>query len=363
MKKNLLLASLILSTFFCAAQKIKPEWGVNFFAVADNREYEPAQHQIPQSILGAWLVPELGLTFDSVHHLRAGVGLQRYFGSPYQTLDQVEYVAYYHYNLKPFELYVGNFPSRALLSDYPAALLYDSITDLRLNMGGIFWKIYGNKWSTNIWLDWTGHQTEQQRETFLVGIAAKYQHRNFYGALQSYMNHYAGVMGPANDTMHIVDNGMARLCIGFSLPQNKILDSLNINAGLLASYSRERGVDDKYATPMGFMSEVMIEKFGFGIKNTLYVGDNQMPLYQKYAGQHLYWGDPFYQNTFYNRTDFYIQLFNYNRVQARFTWAMHAAEGLLSHQQLFTLNVNLDSSQKKGQRLNNHKTLADWIRK
>ncbi len=361
MKKTLLSALLTFSAFFCFAQNLKPEWGVNFFAVADNREYEPAQHQIPQSILGAWLVPEIGLTFDSVHHLRAGVGMMRYFGSPYQGLDEVQYVAYYHYNSKPFELYVGNFPSRALLSSYPAALLYDSITDFKLNIGGIFWRIHGQQWNTDIWLDWTGHQTEQQRESFLVGIAGSYRYRNFYGAVQSYMNHFAGVMGPANDSLHIVDNGMARLCLGFSLPTNKILDSLNINAGLLASYTRERGVDDKYTTPMGFISEIMVEKFGLGVKNTLYVGENQMPLYNKYAGQQLYWGDPFYQNTFYNRTDFYIQLFDTNRVQGRFTWAMHAAEGFLTHQQLFTLNVNLDSFQKKGQRMNNRKTLAGWL--
>lgn len=362
MKKTLLSIILISSTLFCLAQNLKPEWGVSFFAVADNREYEPAQRQMPQSILGAWLVPEIGLSFDSVHHLRAGIGMQRYFGSPYKGVDNVQYVAYYHYNFKPFELYVGNFPSRALLADYPAALLYDSITDLRPNMGGIFWRIYGERWHTNIWLDWTGHQTYEQRETFLVGIAGKYELGNFYAAVQSYMNHFAGVMGPANDTMHLVDNGMARLCVGFSLPSNFLLDSLNINVGTLASYTRERSVDDGHFAPAGFMGEVTLEKFGLGVKNTLYIGENQMPLYPKYGSQHLYWGDPFYQNKFYNRTDLYIQLFDTNRVQARFTWAMHAAEGFLSHQQLFTLNVSLDSFQKKGKRSNNRKTLAGWIR-
>jgi len=363
MKKTLLLFVLALSAYLSLAQNIQREWGVNFYAVADNREYDPAQYQMPQSLLGAWLTPEAGLTFDSVHHLRVGVGLMRYFGSPYKDLDQAEYVAYYRYNLKPFELYVGSFPSRNLLADYPAALLYDSITDFRLNMGGVFWCIYGKQWHTNIWLDWTGHQTYEQRETFLVGIAGSYRYRNFYGAVQSYMNHFAGVMGPANDTMHIVDNGMARLCVGFSLPANAWLDSLNINAGVLASYSRERSVDKQYRTPTGFIGEIMLEKFGLGVKNTLYVGKNHLPLYHKYGAQHLYWGDPFYQNKFYNRTDIYIQFLNTHRVQARFTWALHAAEKILSHQQRFTLSVTLDSAQPKEQPRSNRQTLARWIRR
>jgi hypothetical protein len=365
MKKTLLLAvlaSLALGAHPALAQKLQPEWGLGFYAVADNREYDLAQSQMPQSLLGAWLTPEAGLAFDSVHHLRAGAGILRYFGSPDKGIDQLQYTAYYRYHLKPFELYVGSFPARALLADYPAALLYDSIADFRPNMGGVFWRIYGARWHANIWLDWTGHQTYEQRETFLVGIAGSCRLGSFYAAAQSYMNHFAGVMGPANDTLHIVDNGMARLCAGFSLPANAWLDSLNINAGALASYSRERSVDEKYRASTGFIGEITLEKFGLGVKNTLYVGENQMPLYPKYGMQHLYWGDPFYQNKFYNRTDIYVQFFDTDRVQARFTWALHAAEKILSHQQRFTLSVRLDSAQPKGQPRSSRKTLAGWIR-
>ncbi|MDR0688202.1 MAG: hypothetical protein LBF55_05895 [Prevotellaceae bacterium] len=347
--------ALLLTASLCAAQGIQPEWGAAFYSFADNREYEPEQRQIPQSILGAWLAPEVGVQLDSVHRLRAGVGLLRYFGSPAQGLDKVEYVAYYHYNRKPFELYVGSFPARSLLADYPNALFYDSIAYLRLNSGNIFWRISGERWRTDIWLDWVGHQTEMQREAFLVGIAGKYQLKRAYAALQSYMHHFATVAGIGNQ--HIVDNGMARPCLGVSLPVNFLLDSLNINAGLLASYSRERGVDERYRFSTGFISELLIEKFGIGLKNTLYIGDNQLPLYEKYSAERLYWGDPFYRNTFYNRSDFYVQLFGSSRVQARFTWSLHAAAGLLSHQQAFTLNVSLDSRQKSGAGRGNRRTI------
>ncbi|MDR1416035.1 MAG: hypothetical protein LBJ57_01290 [Prevotellaceae bacterium] len=353
------LALLLTIANLCAAQRVQPEWGATFFSFADNREYKPEQRQIPQSILGAWLAPEVGLRFDSVHHLRAGVGLQRYFGSADKGVDQVEYIAYYHYHSKPFELYVGAFPARHLLADYPNALFYDSITNLRLNSANIFWRIFGDRWHTDIWLDWAGHQTETQREAFLVGIAGRYQLKRAYAAVQSYMHHFATVAG--STPQHIVDNGMARPCLGISFPAGFLLDSLNINVGVLASYSRERSVDDGYRFSTGFISEAQIEKFGIGLKNTLYVGENQLPLYEKYSAEHLYWGDPFYQNTFYNRSDFYIQFFDTRRVQARFTWSMHAAARILSHQQTFTLNISLDSGQKVDAKRHNRQTIAQRL--
>ncbi|MDR0687449.1 MAG: hypothetical protein LBF55_02035, partial [Prevotellaceae bacterium] len=324
-------------------------------------EYKPEQRQIPQSILGSWLVPEVGLQLDSVHHLHTGVGLQRYFGSAEKAPDQVAYVAYYRYCAKPFELYVGSFPAQRLLADYPNALFYDSIVNLRLNSANIFWKIFGQQWHADIWLDWSGHQTQVQREAFLVGIAGKYTYKKAYAALQSYMHHFATVAGATDQ--HIVDNGMARLCVGVGAPAGFLLDSLNVNAGVLGAYSRERSVDPRYQFSGGFFCEAAVEKFGIGIKNTLYIGENLMPLYGKYNAEHLYWGDPFYQNTLYNRSDFYVQLFDTDRVQARFTWSMHAAAGFISHQQMFTLNVHLNSRQKPGAKRQTRQTLAGALKK
>jgi hypothetical protein len=352
---------LLLAVCPCPAQRVQPEWGVTFFSFADNREYKPEQRQIPQSILGSWLVPQVGLQLDSVHHLCAGVGLQRYFGSAEKAPDQVAYVAYYRYCAKPFELYVGSFPAQRLLADYPNALFYDSIVNLRLNSANIFWKIFGKQWHADIWLDWSGHQTQVQREAFLVGIAGRYRFKKAYAALQSYMHHFATVAEQIDQ--HIVDNGMARLCAGVGTPAGFLLDSLNVNAGMLGAYSRERNVDPRYRFSGGFFGEATFEKFGIGVKNTLYIGQNLMPLYGKYGADHLYWGDPFYQNTLYNRSDFYVQLFDTDRVQARFTWSLHAAAGLTSHQQMFALNVSLDSRQKSGAKRQNRRTLAGGLKK
>jgi hypothetical protein len=353
-------AVVLLVSLDCVAQRFQPEWGVSFFAFADNREYKTEQLQIPQSILGSWFVPEVGLRFDDVHHLHAGVGLQNYFGDVKQLPSQVEYLAYYRYCAKPFELYVGAFPARQLLADYPNALFYDSIVNLRLNSANIFWRIFGEQWHTNLWLDWSGHQTETQREMFLVGIAGRYQFRNAYAAMQTYMHHFAGAAG--RDDQHVVDNGMARLCLGIGTI-GSTLDSFNINVGLLGAYSRERGVDLSYRFSGGFFSEATFEKFGIGIKNTLYIGENLMPLYNRYGAEHLYWGDPFYQNTFYNRSDLYIQFLDTHRVQARFVGSMHVAAGIVSYQQMFTLNLNLSNQQNTGTKRHTRRTLASELSK
>ncbi|MDR2814765.1 MAG: hypothetical protein LBB79_08980 [Prevotellaceae bacterium] len=351
--------ALLSTACLCAAQGVQPEWSAAFFSFADNREYDLKQRQMPQSILGSWLVPEVGLRFDSVHRLHAGVGLQHYFGSAEKVPSQVEYVAYYRYCAKPFEMYAGSFPARTLLADYPNALFYDSVVNLRLNSANIFWKIFGEQWHADVWLDWAGRQTETQREAFLVGIAGRYRLKKAYAALQSYMHHFAHAAGETDQ--HIVDNGMARLCLGVGASVGFLLDSLNINAGMLGAYSRERGVDPRYRFSGGFFSEATLEKFGIGVKNTLYIGQNLMPLYGKYSAEHLYWGDPFYQNSFYNRSDFFVQLFDTHTVQARFTWSVHAAAGLITHQQLFTLEVNLGSQQKSGAKRKNRQTLAGWL--
>ncbi|MDR0414953.1 MAG: hypothetical protein LBH84_06015 [Prevotellaceae bacterium] len=360
MKLLKILPPLLLTASLCAAQSsVRPEWGAAFFTFADNREYEPEQRQIPQSLLGSWLAPEAGLRLDSTHHLRAGLGLQRYFGSSDKVVDKMEYIAYYRYNSKPFELYVGTFPARHLLADYPNALFYDSITNMRLNSANIFWRIFGERWHTDIWLDWSGHQTETQREAFLVGIAGKYQLNRAYAAVQSYMHHFAVVAGVT--PQHIVDNGMIRPCLGMSLPAGGLLDSFNINVGVLASYSRERSVDQQYRFSTGFFSELMVEKFGIGLKNTFYSGEDQLPLYDRYGAEHLYWGDPFYRNTFYNRSDFYVVIFDTRLVQARFTWSVHAAAGLLSNQQTFTLNIGVDSGEKANANRHNRRTIAQLL--
>ncbi|MDR3366176.1 MAG: hypothetical protein LBO71_04325 [Prevotellaceae bacterium] len=360
-RRILAFAALLLSASLCAAQGLQPEWSATFFAFADNREYKPEQRQVPQSLLGSWLVPEVGLRFDSIHRLCTGVGLLQQFGDVEKFPSRVEYVAYYRYCAKPFELYAGVFPAQQLLADYPNALFYDSIVNLRLNSANIFWKIFGEQWHADIWLDWAGRQTATQREAFLVGVAGRYRIKSAYAALQSYMHHFAGAAGRSDQ--HIVDNGMARLCLGVATPVGLLLDSLNANAGMLGAYSRERSVDPHYRFSGGFFGEVMLEKFGVGVKNTLYIGDNLMPLYAKYSAERLYWGDPFYQNTLYNRSDFYVQLFDTHSVQAKFTWSMHAAAGILSHQQLFTLNVNFNSQQKSGAKRHNRRTLAGGLKR
>ncbi|MGL4908271.1 MAG: hypothetical protein ACRC3G_02970, partial [Bacteroidales bacterium] len=242
MRKTFLTLLFFSYTLYLFATDINPEWGVNFFTFVDNREYKKVQYQTPQSLLGTWLAPEMGLRVDSTHQIRAGVSMQKHFGSNENFIDQLRYTAYYRYNAAPFELYVGSFPLRTLMADYPAAMMYDSILYLRPNMGGIFWKIHQSNWHTDIWLDWTGRQTDVNRESFLVGIAGKYSWKNnIYLSGQSYLNHFAKKASPSEDEEHgIVDNGMGRLCVGFTLSESKLLDSLNINIGGVGDYSRYR---------------------------------------------------------------------------------------------------------------------------
>lgn len=355
--KQLSILFAILFSVQVSAQMFQPEWSVNMYGFADNREYN-SSYQIPQSMLGVWLAPEVGLRFDSVHHVRVGVGLLREFGSPKEWLDQADYAAYYLYDAKPFKFYMGVFPGRELLADYPAVMLYDSISNYHQNLGGIYWSIYQNKWNFDLWLDWDGRQTSDNRERFIVGLKAKVQPNIFYASVQAYMRHYAGTT--SGDDLY--DNMMARVCAGISWGGNSILDSLNVNVGGVFGYSRHRAIDERHK-PVGLLSEVTLEKFGIGVKNSFYTGDEQQAMYSKPdIGGKLYLGDPYYRNRTYNRTDFYINFIETGRVSARFVYSLHAAEKELSHQQQFFLLINLDSNKKDAYPKSNRRTLASWFK-
>jgi hypothetical protein len=343
MKHHLWLLPLLAIPAVSAAQTPRPDWAVGLYGFADNREYKPEQHQIDRTIIGTWLAPELGLRFDSVHHLRVGLSLLREFGNTAQHIKDYQYTAYYLMDARPFTFYFGSFPSRQLLADYPDAMRYDSIAYYRQNMEGVFWRIHLPRTRIDVWLDWMGMQSPAQRENFKVGIAAMHQKKWLFAAAQTYMNHYA-LTSNSDTSEHICDNLMAHLAVGFDLQNKTALDSLKLSLGAVINASRERHVTDLIPRS-GLLIELQIEKLGLGIKNTLYQGQSQLPLFAKH-GNSFYWSDPFYQNSFYNRTDFYLRLIDTERVQACFAYGLHYAASVLSHQQRFTLCVSLDPTRK-----------------
>jgi len=318
-------------------------WKCGLFSFFDNVEFAKSEYKKPQTMSGIMIFPEAGLQWDSVHSISAGINILREFGSK-DVIDDMFFTAYYSYQKAPFRFVMGAFPREYALKRYPRVFFQDSVGYYRPNINGILWEASLKRFNANIWLDWTGRQSPEQNETFLLGISGHYAFNTLYFQFFSYMFHFAAKMNPViSESLH--DNGLMLFSAGIDLKGKTGFDELDINAGIVTGMERSRGENTGWINQTGFLSECNIEKWNAGIFNSLYIGDGQMHFYNKH-GNKLYWGDPIYRAKVYNRLDMYISLFKNRNIRSRITYSLHFAEGRIYHEQLLGLNVNLGLSQK-----------------
>ncbi len=349
MKKYISFIFLLI-TVCVSAQKF--EYGLDVYGFLDNREYK-SSYQIPQSMLGLRAAPEIGFAWGGEnrenpnHHIRAGVdGLCEFSGNKDYDLDLR---LYYKYQNKPFTFYLGLFPRADVLSNFPATFFYDSLTYYRPNMAGVYWKYERPKWNASVFLDWTSRQTKTKRETFIWGLSGFYREKIFYTEAQMYMYHRAAYGVPVEGD-HIHDMGAMHVAVGLDFTDKTPLDTLYVRAGLMMGMECRRHDPGNWELPKNLLTECGAEWMGIGAKNIFFAGEGLMVFYNTpYNQGDLYWGDPFYQAKVYDRLDLYLKMMNFNRVEARFTFALHFAESKMSTQQLFILNIHLGNMRgKKG---------------
>ncbi|MDD2277838.1 MAG: hypothetical protein PHS05_02120 [Bacteroidales bacterium] len=325
MKRLFLAIALILILLNTSAQSLN--WRANAFGFADNREYSSTV-QVPQSILGIQFAPELFLAFDSVHTLNVGFNALKEFGSIHEV-DKVNPYFYYALSNKSFDFHFGIFPRNIVHADSPKAIYYDSLSYYRPYISGLFWTYKKGGFKQSVYLDWTSRQTANQREAFIMGGKGSYSSGIFFAQNHLYMYHFAHTAIPQED-VHLRDNGVAVLSLGLNFAEYTFLDSLKFSISGIKSFERERNVSD-WKTPNGLIVDFNAEYKGLGINNTYYYGN----------GHRLDWGDPFYRLKQYNRTDIYYKVLGFKKVAGLFTYSLHFAEGSISHQQQFTLIVEL----------------------
>jgi hypothetical protein len=338
--KKLLSLLLILHSSFLILHSQEFAWKVDAYGFADNREYR-SEVQIPQSMLGIRLTPLVGLKWNE-HSIFAGANALKEFGSS-KGVDNIIPTVYYDFAGENFDFRFGAFPRAEVLSDFPAAFFQDSLTYYRPNINGLFWqfKKYDNL-RIGVFLDWTSRQTDTRREAFIMGGSGRWDYDMFYLKFNYYMYHRAG--RAVEDTGdHIHDMGLGYYAVGADL--RKIIplemDTAYIHAGLLQGQERRRSVSGWFY-PRGILVEAGAEYENIGLKNTLYAGEGQQVYYNSYNPERdLYWGDSFYRGKFYNRTDFYYNFINTDRVNCRFDLSLHRSSGEWSWQQQLILQVRL----------------------
>ena len=328
---------------FAAKQEAKAHkpvqllYDVDFTTYFDNREYhEP--YQIPQTFLNFRLSPQIGVRIldraGGRHELVAGVSYTQRLGGDWKDV-QFNPIAYYHFNYKGFDAGMGAIPYTRRIMPMPEWLLYDSLTYMHPNIQGALLQYRDQRGFVEFMCDWRGAQTEERREMFRLVLNGQYQYKWLQVGGLAHMNHKAGF---AKTFEHVTDDVHAHAFVGFDVTQYVPLDSLSLRTGYIFGWERDRG-NNESCLNHGFIMELYANWWFLGVKNTLYCGDNLMPLLARNSNSCL--GDPFYQSHIYNRTDLFVYLYRSSFVNFYFSWNMHYDGNRLQHQQQMIVRFEL----------------------
>ncbi|MBS7564167.1 hypothetical protein KHS38_07095 [Mucilaginibacter sp. Bleaf8] len=339
MKKIYLIAlfALLLGGNAARAQQNSVDIHFNGFGFLDNREYR-AFTERSRTYSGARTALDIGLNLDSVNHFVVGVnGIHEFGAKPYFL--KVDPIAYYEFESKKWLFDAGMFPRAGKLSNYPRALLNDTLMYYRPNVEGLLTRYQGDFGYETLWLDWVSRQTANDREQFLFGISGKYK-PNPLGKF--YISHYFVMLHDAGPAVaipgdHIRDDGAGQVRLGLDFSHKTVFDSLSVEAGGMFSLERvRRNEGGGFSKPLGFVASA-------------YAGLRRIAFFDEfYAGQGHYvnYGDAFYQKKMYNRLDIIYTPFLFNRIKGQFVLSLHQSPGQLTDNQE-SFRVVFDIGRKK----------------
>ncbi|MBK0380511.1 hypothetical protein [Mucilaginibacter segetis] len=322
----------IILAIFTSAAAMAQDVDVHFNGSVffDNREYKEFINR-SHTYSGTRLALDVGLNLDSLNHFIVGVNaLHEFGGNPF--FKRVNPVAYYSFTGKQWLFNAGEFPREGLLTNYPRALLNDTLRYFRPNIEGLLTTFHNQHVSETVWIDWVSRQTNVDREQFLFGFSGKYQpvlNGPFYLAHYFFLLHDAGPAIPVPDD-HIQDNGAAQVKLGLNFSHKTFLDSLNFEAGGMLSLERVRGVDG-FQKPKGFVANAYLSYKRFALFDEFYKGD----------GHHITFGDAYYEKKTYNRLDIIYTPFLYKGLRGQFVLSLHQTPGYSSNQEAFRLSYDI----------------------
>lgn len=328
-KLYLVLIISIISGTAALAQSLDIHF--NGLGFLDNREYKDFVAR-SRTYSGTRIALDLGLNLDSLSHFIVGVdGIHEFGAKPYFL--KVNPVAYYKYESKNWLFDAGEFPREGVISNYPRALLNDTLRYYRPNVEGLLARYRNPHFTETGWIDWVSRQTQTDREQFLFGFEGKWQPSltgPFYVSHYVLMLHDAGaeVLLP-ND--HIGDDGGGQVKLGLDFSHKQTtFDSLSVEAGFMGSFQRRRGVDGgKFRK--GFVANVYLSYHRFAAFDEFYAGQ----------GSELSFGDAFYEKKFYNRLDLMFTPFLFNHIKGQFIFSIHRTPGFTSNQEAFRITYDL----------------------
>lgn len=304
------------------AQKL--EYGLKYDGIGDNREFS-SKYSKPETIFGSRLAIDAGSTIDSIHQFRAGLSYFYEYGSDLLELKP-QLIMYYSMQKESWGFKMGAFPRKENIY-MPYAFVSEKYEYFNPTVDGLLIKYKKLHNDMNLFVDWVSRVDSTRREQFMAGFFAKQNAGNFLFDEYWYMFHNAHRYARVPNE-YIEDYMGVCVMTGYNFSGLVPLDILTVKTGLLASSYRSRGETMNYNFKPSSYSEIVADYNGYGVE-----------LYLKFGREHQFsHGDDFINNSKnYIRTRFYFTPINFGRIQGRFSWSLHIADGNLDNQQQFSL--------------------------
>ncbi|KAA6326846.1 hypothetical protein EZS27_024100 [termite gut metagenome] len=333
---KLLVFLIVMLAFISRGYSQRVVWDVYFDTQFDNREYN-SNFNKSQTFFGAKLTPQAGLNWSKRNTLLIGTTIIEEFGAKIFE-KKPEMLLYYHYDSPEYSIFAGKFSRKSVIGKYSNAFFNDSVRFFDANIDGVLLQYKREGGYAELAFDWDSRQSKTRREKFMIFSSALRKKGIVYGGYNFSMYHYAMV----TDGNGVVDNVWVMPFVGVDLDGRTFFDRLSLEVGWLQAFQNDRSNEGKYVKPAGIHIEAQIEKYKFGILNTLFRGDCMMPYYERY-GSGLYRGDSFYSTTNgrYNRLEIYWKPLRNRNMDLKISSIHHYDGHVWSWQQLASFTVNL----------------------
>ena len=294
----------------------------------DNREYFN-KYDEHQTFLGNRLFFFVSAQTDKDHSLNLGTDYTYEFGSE-KNAYKPKLIANYEYNGSKINFIFGTFHRHNIIM-YPNIMLSDSLNYYRPLIEGTRLKYKYNNGYQQLWLDWTGRQTDSTRESFLAGISGSYTINNFHFYNNILMYHHAKTKNNVQNYT-IRDNGGASLMVGYAINISGFINTVFPVAGEFFSYDRQRGVYDirTYYSTMFGCNVAFRNHLEF---NAHYItGDGQVMLY----------GEKIYRAKDYARFSFGYRPFYNKYPYTFFEFCLHLVDGEIDYSQMINVFISFN---------------------
>ena len=323
------------------------EWSVDMNAVFKNSEVEKSETPGETNIFTR-ITPMIGVSMDSTRHrIMGGV-------TWYQPMNdhlhgyKVVPALYYQYKdrRRGVDFKLGMIPNER--ASLPAYLCSDSVNRMSPNINGLIITLNKQHFFVGAMLDWRQIMTKHRREAFMVlgdigwrnSTTANAGDNNITIASTIAYNHLAR-SGARPEGEGVVDNFIANPRVMYTHWWRNA--SITVEAGMLLSCDRDRVGDDKWLTQAGFFGSAVGNWKWLTVRQGIYAGKRQMPLYEKY-GSLLYQEQNFFRDKFYSRTDVSATIFNTDYINISAQLSYHVTDRTSAFWQQLAVRFYLDRS-------------------